>query len=149
VGYLEHYPPESGPGENLPLANALTKSRCLHLIVQRGAQRQNILAGGGFDSRGKNVLERPGVKLAQTESLTFDFLEVWISATSLLGCVSLPWLLEGDLLSTLAYRYPSSSQVRSLPHPKRIGRLVKRNLMYLLAFRLVFFYSHYRLVSTS
>ena len=116
------------------------------LIVPRGAQRQNILAGGGFDSRGKNVLERPGVKLAQTGSLTFDFLEVWISATSLLGCVSLPWLLEADLLSTLAYRYPPSSQVRSLPHLKRIGRLVKRNLMYLLAFRLVFFYSHYRLV---
>jgi hypothetical protein len=83
------------------------------------------------------------VKLAQTESLTFDFLEVWISATSLLGCVSLPWLLESDLPSTVTYCCPPlsylepSSQVQSLPHLKRIGRLVKRNLMYLLAFRLV------------
>jgi hypothetical protein len=77
------------------------------------------------------------VKLAQTESLTSGFLEVWISAMSLLGCVFLPWLLEADLPSTLAYRCLSSSQVRSFPHLKRIGRLVKRNLMYLLAFRLV------------
>jgi hypothetical protein len=59
-------------------------------IVQHGAQRQNISAGGDFDNGGKNVLERPGVKLAQTESLTSGFLEVWISAISLLDCVSLP-----------------------------------------------------------
>jgi hypothetical protein len=95
---LEHYPPGSGPSQRRPSVDALTKSKyvndksphdvtnpgfCSYSPHRESIEGQKILArGGGFGSRGRNVLERPGVKLARTESLTSGFLEVWISATS-------------------------------------------------------------------